>query len=833
MFPSCSSRLASRRSTSISSRKRAKRDHCLARALVEGLESRLMLSTYEVTSLLDVASSAVGYTGTLRWAIQQANTDGAAHKGPDTIDFAPALTGTIVLTQGVLTLSAGNTSIKGPGASTLSVSGGGVSSVFQVNSKVTASISGLTITDGLASISGGGINNLGTLTVTNDVLSDDDADDNGGGIDNLGTLTVTNDVLSDDEALANGGGIYSNGKLTVTGCTFSDDDAGAGGGISNYGKATITNCTSTFEGNEGIGLYVGVGGGIDNYGTLTVNHCTFSEDASFALVIFAGGGGISNEAGATLNVSNSTFSDDFSDDVGGGIYNDGSLCVTCCTFTDDSADNGGGIYNDTAGRGTVTSSTFTGNTAGVSDDGDGGGIDNYGSLVVSCCAFSLDTASDGGGGIDNELGGTLTVNNSSFSSDSANNGGGIANDYGGTLTVNNSTLTDDRADTDGGGIYNDGKLCVSCSTFSFDSAGDLVAVLASDAGSNTAVVPIINGNGGGIANDVQGTATITSSTFSDDTAGGSVNPAATADVTTGISIISDDGGAIYNAAGGTLTVTSSSFSYNIAQDFGGSIYNDGKLTVTRCTFSHDSNYNGGGGIYNDSAGMGTVTNSSFTDESSEVAGGGIWNIGTLTVTGCTFSSDSAEIEGGGLANGGTLTLTNSTFSGDTTGADGGGIYNDGTLTATNCTLANNEAEDFGGGIYVDIGGDATIYNTIVADNYLSDGVTPSDISGALDSDLVAGQPPSSNNMIGTGGSGGLVNGDNGNIILVSDSSADLGPLKNNGGPTLTIALLTGSPAINKGSVALAKAAGLTTDQRGPGFARIIHNMVDIGAYQIQ
>jgi hypothetical protein len=227
-----------------------------------------------------------------------------------------------------------------------------------------------------------------------------------------------------------------------------------------------------------------------------------------------------------------------------------------------------------------------------------------------------------------------------------------------------------------------------------------------------------------------------------------------------------------------------------------------------------------------------VSNSTFSGDLSDI-GAGIWNLNSLTVTGSTFSSDAAETEGGGIANDGVLTLKNSTLAGNSANTfGGGGIYNNGTLTATNCTLAYNQA-GAGGGIYVDSGGDATIYNTIVVDNTLLDGVTPSDIFGTLDADLSAGQTASSNNMIGPGGSGGLVNGVNGNIILVSDSSADLGTLANNGGPTQTIALLSGSRAINTGSVALAKAAGLTTDQRGPGFARIIHNEVDIGAYQIQ
>ncbi|MCK6478304.1 MAG: hypothetical protein L6Q35_15905, partial [Phycisphaerales bacterium] len=85
---------------------------------------------------------------------------------------------------------------------------------------------------------------------------------------------------------------------------------------------------------------------------------------------------------------------------------------------------------------------------------------------------------------------------------------------------------------------------------------------------------------------------------------------------------------------------------------------------------------------------------------------------------------------------------------------------------------------------------------------------------------------STNNLIGDAGSaGGLTNGVSGNIVGVDPL---LGSLANNGGPTQTQALLAGSPAINKGS----NPDGLSTDQRGAGFARTQGTVADIGAYEI-
>ena len=99
---------------------------------------------------------------------------------------------------------------------------------------------------------------------------------------------------------------------------------------------------------------------------------------------------------------------------------------------------------------------------------------------------------------------------------------------------------------------------------------------------------------------------------------------------------------------------------------------------------------------------------------------------------------------------------------------------------------------------MEIQGNVTAINTIVAGN--KKGSAASDVGGSFNAS-------SHHNLIGTGGSGGLVNGVNGNVVGVPD--AKLGPLAWNGGPTQTAALM-GSPAFNAG----AAVAGVTTDQRG-------------------
>src|SRR5208337_2752804 len=168
-------------------------------------------SSYLVTLTTDTTD-----VGTLRAAVGWANVSTNVNPAnspvaPNTVTFDPSVTGTITLGSG-LTISS-NVTITGPGATVLTVSGGGPSSSFSVFTMyywVTACISGLTISNGNAD-SGGGVYNDGSLTLANDTLSGNSAED-GGGIynDNYGTVTLTNDTLSGNSA-TDGGGIYNYG----------------------------------------------------------------------------------------------------------------------------------------------------------------------------------------------------------------------------------------------------------------------------------------------------------------------------------------------------------------------------------------------------------------------------------------------------------------------------------------------------------------------------------------------------------------------------------------------------------------------------------------------
>jgi hypothetical protein len=176
-----------------------------------------------------------------------------------------------------------------------------------------------------------------------------------------------------------------------------------------------------------------------------------------------------------------------------------------------------------------------------------------------------------------------------------------------------------------------------------------------------------------------------------------------------------------------------------------------------------------------------------------------------------------------------MTIVNSTISGNATGknGDGGGIYNNSTLTIVNSTISGNQsgATSGGGGGGVRNCATVNVMNTIIAGNLLSAGGEGPDFFGDLTSQDY--------NLIGNTASTLITGATTHNII---NQSANLGALANNGGPTQTMALLPGSPAINAGSNAAITNPPFIgppfTDQRGAGFDRIVNGTVDIGAFEL-
>src|SRR5438132_4408614 len=314
------------------------------------------------------------------------------------------------------------------------------------------------------------------------------------------------------------------------------------------------------------------------------------------------------------------------------------------------------------------------------------------------------------------------------------------------------------------------------------------------------------GIGGGICSVV--VLTLTDSTISDNHA-------------FGVEGLGGDGGGVFNR-GGTMTITRCTISNNsatgdeIAGNGGGVLNEGGTMTITRCTISNNSatgetlfsstgEGGRGGGILN-KRGSVIIANSTISDNSCIVdasleanvgGGGGVDNDGSMAITNCTISGNSvsgtalATMHGGGILNRGGLQITSSTIvynsASAENGAFGGGIYGSRPTTTDSSIIALNSAPtgpDFTGG-----GGlQSTGYN-IIANN----------------ADAVISSQPT--DQIGT---------------PAAPIDPLLGPLADNGGLTLTHALQSGSPAIDRGDP-----AAPPEDQRGYGRVGV----PDVGAFE--
>jgi hypothetical protein len=209
-------------------------------------------------------------------------------------------------------------------------------------------------------------------------------------------------------------------------------------------------------------------------------------------------------------------------------------------------------------------------------------------------------------------------------------------------------------------------------------------------------------------------------------------------------------------------------------------------------------------------------------------GAGIYNDATLTLTRSTLSGNSAMNNPGGLSSGGGLfnaqlslqdvaTLTNDTLSGNSAG-DGGGIYDIGTLALGNVTLNGNSATN-GGGLYQR--GQAPTQTLSLQNSILASGLSGANCVEESGSLVTEGYNLSSDatctpffNL----------------PTDLNNANPDLGPLADNGGPTLTLMPNPPSPAIDAIPFGVnGCGTTLTTDQRGA--PRPIHGQCDIGAVE--
>lgn len=420
-------------------------------------------------------------------------------------------------------------------------------------------------------VNGGGIYNIGTLTLKDSLITNNHsgvggngspgvncggtggAGGAGGGIYNQGILFLVNTIISSNTTGAGGDGGDTGGFGTVGG------NGGNGGGIYNAGSLTlhlsemISNTTGTGgkggnNNSNSIGGAGGAGGSIYNSGTLTITHGLFRANKT-------GPGGYGFVEGGNGG-------------IGAGLFNSGSISCNesqihqnaagdgATTIIGGNGGSGAGIYNAGTFHITYTSIQFNvsgqgGDTEGggdAGDGGDGGGIFNIGTLLIDHSQINNNDARSPGSGQ-----GYPGI---------SGQGGGIYNSK--TLTMTNSTLDHNQAGSggetagDGGGLLNTGTALITLCTLSYNAAGN---------GRYDSPQGLPGGNGGGITNF--GTLTVTNSTISNNKAG------------------TGGGGSVYQGPGG----------------LGGGIYNTGQSWLANTTISQNrsgpsSVLRRGGGIVN-------------------------------------------------------------------------------------------------------------------------------------------------------------------------------------------------------------------------------------------
>jgi len=446
----------------------------------------------------------------------------------------------------------------------------------------------------------------------------------------------------------------------------------------------------------------------------------------------------------------------------------------------------------------------------------------------------IDGDADGGngGGIFDVHDGDLTLDDVSITGCTAGNGGGIYKNGDGTIEIVDSTISDNYASQSAGALVSNG-------------VGDLV-ITNSTFDSNTA---LYDGGVGKIGND--GNVTITGSTFQSNTSGSFYEYNGNASYTSG------EGGALYITSGvtGNVLISGSTFSDNQAlYGDGGAIYayNGGSFTISSSTFSdNDALYGGGGAVNANNGGSFTISSSTFSGNYSDSWGGALYmasDAQVITITDSLFVDNSSADEGGAIdfdADDQVVTINNSTFVDNTSGSDGGAIWKEagGSLTINMSTITGNSAVDGGGGVWFSEEfysyeyqvaakdqADVTITGTILAGNTGSAGAA--DDLGTIQN---AESPVAtiSDSILGAVKATITVTASNNIDATASGFVLGLDALADNGGATETMALLTGSPAIDAGPATVPTFTGNGFDQRATPYVRVYNGQSDIGAFELQ
>ena len=508
--------------------------------------------------------------------------------------------------------------------------------------------------------------------------------------------------------------------------------------------------------------------------------------------------------------------------------------------------------------------------------------------VSTCNEASLTTALNGGGTVLFACDGTITLNTTSTDGFTINKTTTIdANGHNVTISGNNThrlftvngsitftlqgiTLTNGLSQSNAGGTIIQGILgtinisntVFANSTFTSNgnpASGSLIDY-AHGSGMNiynSRFVNNANTNGIGIIAVFNTDLTVKNSVFSNNSAGGQASGVIytyeSPTSITGSQFISNTGtkgGVIYND-GGPITITGSQFTNNTSSSIGGAILNaSNALTVTNSSFTNNSGNQGGAIFLSDGTTTANMFNDTFTNNkatgSSSYGGAFLVNApnASTVISNSTLTGNTAAELGGGLAlYNGNVTIVNSAVLSNTASTGGAFFVTSGNITVANSTVAYNASTDSlspGGVLQTNGTNTVNFINSTISNNTAVGGVgsvllissgNTTTFTNTITANNGANQVPCTYRGTTIVDGGNNIQNNSSNNCVGTAIDPKLGPLQNNGGPTLSEALLAGSPAINSGNNTVCQTTPINKiDQRGA--SRLQGSACDIGAYEV-
>ncbi|HEY60086.1 MAG TPA: hypothetical protein G4N92_05315 [Anaerolineae bacterium] len=458
----------------------------------------------------------------------------------------------------------------------------------------------------------------------------------------------------------------------------------------------------------------------------------------------------------------------------------------------------------------------------------GSAVLNQGGRVELTDCELVNNIGSSGGAIYND-GGVLELWNTTLSDNMAEDAGGaVTSTEGGIIYTEEAVFLRNLCHHSGGAIFNQGAMQIENNTrFQFNTAG----------------------GGGAIAHRSDTTLQITDAVFSDNTAdfnGGAISDGGGAPdhFTTIQNCLFENNiaGPGNNSTGGAIAVGEGRMNIHSGSQFinnqattGGAVHSQGTdLNISTATLENNHADFDGGAVWIGHDTIATLAVNHIVNNIAEKSGGGIWNDGTTTIDRTTIDQNQAvQAFAGGIDNDGNLTITYSTISNNTSALSGGGIYNHnlGSLIIFNSTISGNQS-DRGSAIYN--AGQMNISHSTIAFNYTENG-------GAVHS-YYSGSITAKNSIIANntgvwGNCGGSVDalGDNldddGTCNFSISADPKLDPLADNGGDTLTHALLFLSPARDAVTDCTDIGGSPVVDMDQRKISRPQGDACDIGAYE--